>query len=579
MTSCNPNFSIKKFLLAGVLAASISGWSCRADAIPWVETDASNVQSLIVPDSEDVLRDAASNGKPRVMGGSVENDSRFGRAVKFGDAADNEIVIEDRGRFDFSKGFTFEAWVKFGEQDYKDINGSLFSKLGTLVSYFDKGKISLRWITLPTDTVYAEKGQLNYHPVETNNFNGAREIPLNQWVHVSITYDPSMKVLRSWIDRGLDRVRYLTVDEPEQAILQIKPGNAISLFKGLKNFQLAGARISGAAIAMDSLPAMEIYAHQLPYHGKGEIGLLIDHISPDLKFPVELVAYWENHTGQGNVVERFTLENAERKTLTFAPPGWKNAIYSLHIQAFENGREIQRWDFQMSNPHPSNNANVRFGEDRMPIRNGRKFFPLVIYRVPAEDFQKAADMGFNILTPFSHQYTSPRITPEKTALFQKWFEAAESANVTLMPGINANQIFYMQRFADEKSLFGWITADEPWGLSLERLRNTYNTIKMVSPDVPVYIVQNNTSRVQETSEYCDIIARDVYPVPSVPFRGIAAETRKAIRDSGGFKPVWMIVCQYETKIPTYEQLRCMLYLAIAGGGRWRGGVFMGRSRA
>lgn len=113
-------------------------------------------------------------------------------------------------------------------------------------------------------------------------------------------------------------------------------------------------------------------------------------------------------------------------------------------------------------------------------------------------------------------------------------------------------------------MLGWYGADEPWG-DLSRLAESYNTLKMLAPDQPVLVIQNNYSRLQETALGADIVGTDPYPVPNVSLRAVADATQAAVRAVSGHKPVWTILPQYLTKIPTREELRCMAWLAIISG--------------
>lgn len=220
----------------------------------------------------------------------------------------------------------------------------------------------------------------------------------------------------------------------------------------------------------------------------------------------------------------------------------------------------------MTNPRAKADGRVRIGQDHSISVSGKKIFPLFIYRIPPEDFKSAKEMGFNIVG--SRSWNAPsihahRFTAEAEAAIARNFAAADEAGVLLsQEWLGAEGA---TRFRKEKSLFGWYLADEPWGLSLESLRHDYNTAMLIDPSIPTWIAQADVNRFAETAELTDIIACDPYPFPNVPFRYIIDATRKAVRGSGGFMPVWTILGQYETKIPSLEQLRCMVWLAIVSG--------------
>ncbi len=519
-------------------------------------------------DASGALVDSRASQPPLVSGGTAVHDERFGQVLEFGDAGSNEIRIKDGGRFDFTPGFTFECWLHFDAASAAEIQGGFFSKPQTAVTEIKNGQIDVKWMIFPRSKVFATGKQLGYYPTATENFNGARELPTGQWVHVALTYDPGLRVIRTWLDRAVDRTRYIVREEPLP--LQSNPGSPVSLFKGMKNFKVAGVKIASAPREYSPLPSMEVYIHELPYHGKGEAGLVIDHIRPDLPFPVEVTVYWENHTGKGSTIQRLRLEDARRKTFTFPLPGWKNAPYTMIVQAFSENRPIFSKEVRMANTEPGKEAPVTLLPDGGLTIHGKRRFPLLLYHVLPEDFETVKGLGFNAVKPRDPKLRFVLNPDEKWEKMNAWFKAAEKADLMLMPAANYQSKWFLTRSAQERRLLAWAAADEPWGASLERLRESYVACKLMARDVPVYIVQNNSSRVQETAEGCDIIARDPYPIPLVSLRLVADQTRQTIRDTGGLKPVWIILPQYRSKLPSYEELRCMAYLAIVAGANGLG---------
>ena len=122
---------------------------------------------------------------------------------------------------------------------------------------------------------------------------------------------------------------------------------------------------------------------------------------------------------------------------------------------------------------------------------------------------------------------------------------------------------------DHPATLLWYGDDEPWG-DITRLHESYNTIKLLDPHLPVLIVQNNYSRLQDTAPAADILATDPYPVPNVSLRAVADATQSATRAVAGRKPVWTVLPQYGGKVPTREELRCMAWVAIASGANGLG---------
>jgi hypothetical protein len=212
---------------------------------------------------------------------------------------------------------------------------------------------------------------------------------------------------------------------------------------------------------------------------------------------------------------------------------------------------------------------TRIDKQNRFIMNGKPVFPLMNYGAYKEDFPEMAKLGFNIVTPRapnSHfQGFDPR-NAKDIAIMHDYLESAATNNIALSFGTKTRAIL---AFHDEPGPGIWYAADEPWG-HLQRLTDNYNRVKLFAPNAPVFIVQNNRTRFQETAEGADILACDPYPIPSVSLRYVADATKSAITAVGGLKPVWTVIPQYQSKLPTEQELRCMAYLAIVSGANGLG---------
>jgi len=152
-------------------------------------------------------------------------------------------------------------------------------------------KLNNSWMIFPKEKVYTDTiMQYREYPVDNEGFFGAMSIPANRWVHLAITYDQELKVIRTWIDGGIDRTRYLAL-EGEAPVLS-NPEKALGFMKGMKNVRVAGIRLSRGVRKIGPLPVMESYVQQLPYQGK--VAVIIDHIDRKISLPVEIVVLWKS---------------------------------------------------------------------------------------------------------------------------------------------------------------------------------------------------------------------------------------------------------------------------------------------
>jgi len=505
---------------------------------------------------------------PTVQGGRVSEseDKKFGTCLAFGNDSLNRIVVPDEGDRHYEGGMTLEIWVFRKSGSTPSSDGMLASKQGSFVFRIKDNKLNndrmvFRTVPVATTSLF----QYKYYPVGGETFFGATPIPTDRWVHLAVTYDQRMKVIRTWIDGGIDRTRYLAWDGEEN--LQNDPTKPFVFLRGMKNVRVARIRLSKGVRDIGPVPAFEAYVHQLPYEGKTAV--ILDHIRRELQLPVELQFVLESPNGATKLLKRESLDSFERRQVFLDTPTWKNALHTLIINAYAQNRRIFTRSVRVANPHPE--KSVTIGKDGILSVNSRSLFPLLIYHVFPEDFATVAAMGFNVIIPRSPSLKYMSLAGGDAAAnadVRTCLDQAVQAKVFLMVGGNTvfNNLGAIPVFKGHPALMGWMAFDEPWG-SLEKVQESYNVVKLFDPDTPVYCVQNNITRFAETAEGADILACDPYPIPNVSLRYVADATKAAVRAVAGLKPVWTILDQYEEKRPSKKELRCMAYLALIAGAR------------
>jgi hypothetical protein len=550
------------------LALLFGGGSAHADDIVLPERDEHTILLLRVKADGSALEDVAGKSPVQLKGGRIVPDEQFGHVVHFGDESGHSISVGDGGRCDFTKGFTFEAWVNVTSADESpNTGGSLATKRGSFSFALSK-KLGLdnqemRFPRVPIVTT--DDKQLNYFPVGNGRFYGATSIPTGQWVHLAVTYDPDRAVIRTWIDGSQDRVRYLTRGE-YGTTLQCDANAPLTLFKGLKHLKVGAVRVSGTARPIGPVNLLETYVHQLPWQQR--IVLQFAHLGSDLPYPLQTSVTWENPNGPATVIHRGTLEGPADKLVELKGVGWHNDYYNLDIRVIAGHKEIYRRSTRVANGIVRGKQRIAIRPDKRIERNGNAVFPFFIYHVFPEDFDKIADMGFHFVMPRAPD--SPfldfgRNLPVEFDNMKVSLDAAQKAGIQLMMSARVSKLGSVFRFADHPALGAWKTFDEPWGVSLDKMIDTYNTIKIYDQRAPIMTVQNNLSRMSETAEGLDILACDPYVTPSVSLRYVAHATKAARRAVADLKPVWTLLNQYPTKLPTLQELRCMMYLSVTAG--------------
>jgi hypothetical protein len=513
---------------------------------------------LLEPDlAKGALVDRTGHVTPTVRGGETIADERFGACWKLGGAGEPGLTIQDNGVFHFEEGVTIDAWLRL-EERAPDRDAWFALKIGSFAWDLGKGKLNTAWLNLPTEPIFTTTPQqYKYYPVGGEVINGLNDVPVGQWVRLTVSYDPALGVVTTLIDGVVDRRRYRYRGAQP---LQSEAKSPLTLLRGLKNCRLAALKLSTGRPEVTP-PSMEAYLNALPYLGR--VMITLDHVDPQLAPPVEVTITWEKPNGPASTLQRLTLDSSARRDLVFDAPTWLNSWHTYTVSATAAGRQFFSRTLRLANVKPAGRTLIY--EDRTLSRDGKKFFPLMTYHALPEDFPLVAELGFN--TVYNHFNVNRDRPPDGyTAALTESLNAAEKNHLFMVATANApyGKLFTIAPAKDHPALLLRYGAAEPWG-DLTRMHESYNAIKLLDPDLPVMIVQNNYSRLQETAPGADIVATDPYPVPNVSLRGVVDATQAALRATGGKKPAWTVVPQYGAKIPTREELRCMVWLAISSG--------------
>ncbi|NSW58341.1 MAG: beta-galactosidase [Armatimonadetes bacterium] len=134
------------------------------------------------------------------------------------------------------------------------------------------------------------------------------------------------------------------------------------------------------------------------------------------------------------------------------------------------------------------------------------------------------------------------------------------------------------------ALWGWYLIDEPnlHGATPEAVRSAYVTLREAAPAVPVTACLCTPQSFADYAPGVDVIITDVYPVSTHSLFALAPHLERALKVTGGRKPVWAAIQVHnndlhqvrwgglggiltEPRRPTPDEVRCMTYLAIAHG--------------
>ncbi|NQT84317.1 hypothetical protein HQ563_14925 [bacterium] len=225
-----------------------------------------------------------------------------------------------------------------------------------------------------------------------------------------------------------------------------------------------------------------------------------------------------------------------------------------------------------SSEHISFDENLNLLVDRKTFssRDGKPFFPIGIYSLPPEKFSEARRAGFN-------------------AVLTKEVEAARRAGLrAIVP-----RSFRYSAKSDgdggglsEEEVNRWIIArylwDEPaqTNASPRDVFRAHKQEKTADPHHPTAIVVYRPENFLAYASASDILMTDPYPIPHRPMSVVPESVRAAVEAVGDLKPVWAVVQAFNwmdasqearrtgwARWPTYQEERCMAYLAVISGAR------------
>ena len=509
------------------------------------------------------LTDRTGKVKKLTAEGRVVEDAVAGPCFEFSGENKHGIAIQDHGAFDFSEGMTLDAWIRLETPPEK--SGTFALKVGSFAWSLDKRRLTAAWQVFPRAEIFTTTStQYPYYSFGMEAMNGLYDIPVREWVRLTISYDTALGCVTTLINGMVDRRRY-RAGGPEP--LQCDPKSALTLLSGLAGCRVAGVKLSSGRPTLLP-PGMEVWLNALPY--RGQMMLTLDHMDSRLSLPMEVAITVEKPSGSASTLKRLLLDSHARRDLIFDTPEWPNSIHSFTVSAAAGGTQFFQRTLRASNVKPAGRTLLH--ADHSISRDGKKFFPLLAYHAMPEDYPMLAELGFNIVhNDFNLSQAHGHRGEAREKALLACLDAAAKNHIFLIPSANSvfGNLSSIGLAKNHPATLLWYHADEPWG-DIGRLQDSYNAIKMLEPHLPLFVVQNNPGRLQDTATAADILAMDPYPIPNVSLRSVASATKASIRAVADQKPVWTVLPQYESKLPTLDELRCMLWLALASGANGLG---------
>jgi hypothetical protein len=144
------------------------------------------------------------------------------------------------------------------------------------------------------------------------------------------------------------------------------------------------------------------------------------------------------------------------------------------------------------------------------------------------------------------------------------------------------------RNKNHPALLSWYLADEPEGSgdTPELLAQARQILREIDPNHPVSGCNNTPAVFSAYAPVLDIHLVDPYPIPFSPLTTVSDWTAVSRAAAGPERPSWLVLQTHDLsrygvvggRYPSADELRCMMYLALAGGAKGIGWWAYGHAR-
>lgn len=227
---------------------------------------------------------------------------------------------------------------------------------------------------------------------------------------------------------------------------------------------------------------------------------------------------------------------------------------------------------------------IHIDERRRLIVNGRSFFPIGVYLGPTEEehLRRLADAGFNTILcygygagsdPVGYMDRAHRLGLRVIYSIKDFFDGLRYLPKS---GKSGDELVeeYVRMLRDHPALLAWYTNDELGLEWIPALKERYELVSSLDPNHPTYQALCRPAEFDEYLEVLDVIGPDPYPIPRQPVGMVAEWVDRALQAMRGMKPIWVILQVFSWRVysgneedrdPTYDEERCMTYLALIHG--------------
>lgn len=297
-----------------------------------------------------------------------------------------------------------------------------------------------------------------------------------------------------------------------------------------------------------------------------------------------------------------------RQTFTFPAARLSAGPFTLAARLLRAQGSIplagKAWECRRLTPEELSRLSVYIDRNNNTIVDGKPFFPLGFYGSTSDQhLEELADSPFNCLLNYGTNH-------EPKARMLAYLDKLQARGLKLIycmndvyptatyleklgwEGIKGNDAIaeaVIKAYRDHPAILAWYLNDELPRSLVPRLEEYYERVKALDPGRPCYTVLCEMAEVRYFAGTTDVMGVDPYPVPKSPLTVVSDWMDASNAAVGARKPTWLVPqafawYQYKPqgsnrarkptdaelktgRAPTYDEERCMTYLALAHGAR------------
>lgn len=250
-----------------------------------------------------------------------------------------------------------------------------------------------------------------------------------------------------------------------------------------------------------------------------------------------------------------------------------------------------------------------FSKNGCLLVNEEAFFPIGLFSVPhPKAFPLLRDAGFNMVHSYEFERTCfVNLQSTNHAFLLKeglgdeaaaeYLDEADKWGLKVMLGFdretqlhdNGDEITPLQEEAmtarvrkmkEKPALLAWYTVDEPdiasKNITAEKCLRARDIVRAADPNHPTLISMFYQNKFAIYKDTADVLVHDLYAIPKANVKDIPNNIMDLRKQTNGEKPIWFTVQAFDWKhyewngpslMPTYDQKRCLAYLAIIAGAK------------